>query len=156
VVISKKELKGTVRLEENLIFDVFVNKPLWIRKLICFISRNNRFYRAKLLKSFRYFNFYQQNRRFFFALFWGRVYGKYSLLLNSQINCDSIGPGLKIIHQNVNINKNAVVGKNVLFTGSNCVGSGSYSFKWNRNTPIIGDNVQFGFGAICVGGGVYC
>ena len=53
-----------------------------------------------------------------------------------------------IYHQNIVINSNAKIGKNVKFHGNNCVGNNGKTL----DAPVIGDNVDIGFGAVIIGG----
>ena len=63
-------------------------------------------------------------------------------------NC--IDKGLKIYHYgNIVINANAKIGKNFKLHGSNCVGNKGEHDKYNA--PIIGDNVDMGFGSQILG-----
>ncbi len=64
-----------------------------------------------------------------------------------------IEPGIidettKIYHQNLVINSYAKIGKNVSFHGNNCIGNNGKTLE----APIIGDNVDIGFGALIIGG----
>lgn len=52
-----------------------------------------------------------------------------------------------IYHQNIVINGFAKIGKNVKFHGSNCVGNNGYTL----DAPVIGNNVDIGFGAVIIG-----
>lgn len=136
-----------IQTEAYLIFDSFeLGNSLFIKKIICWLLKNSRYYRYKLIKSFRYFNFYQKlPRHYLKKLYWGRKYGKYSLLTNCQINCDSIGEGLYIEHTPVAINKFCIIGKNLRLVGNNCIGGG------RGGVPKIGNNVSMGYGAIVIG-----
>lgn len=53
-----------------------------------------------------------------------------------------------IYHQNIVINSYAKIGKNVRFHGNNCVGNNGKTL----DAPVIGDNVDIGFGAVIIGG----
>lgn len=52
-----------------------------------------------------------------------------------------------IYHENVVINSYAKIGKNVKFHGNNCIGNTGL----DGNAPIIGDNVDIGYGAVIIG-----
>lgn len=145
---SKTEIKKIVKLEENKIFSTYPKgKSLLIKKIICWIMKNNRFYRYRLLKSYRFFNYYQKLAGHYLAkLFWGRAYGKWSLKLGCQINCDNIGKGFYIEHPQIVINKQSIIGENVICLGNNCIGGGP------SGAPKIGNGVILGYGAIVIGG----
>jgi len=151
--MTKKELRHIVKKEVKYIYTRdFRQLPLWVIVIVCYFVHNNRFYRARLIKSYRLFNYYEKQKRYFSAFFWGRRYGKYANLLNCCINCDNIGEGLFFVHSNIVINKNVVIGKNCVLLGDNCIGAGHYSSILKMNAPRIGDNVWIGYGAKIFGG----
>lgn len=139
--------KTKINQEANQVFTSFQTKDsLFIKKLICRLFRNSRYYRYQLIKSFRYFNYYQSlSGHILKKLYWGRKYGKYSLLTNCQIDCDNIGEGLYIEHTPIVINKASIIGNNLRLIGNNCIGGGG------RGAPTIGNNVTLGYGAIIIG-----
>lgn len=68
--------------------------------------------------------------------------------LGFTIHKNVFGPGLRIWHYgNIVVNAYARVGKNCTLHGNNCIGNNGFSGK----APIIGDNVDIGFGAIIIG-----
>ncbi len=69
-----------------------------------------------------------------------RIASKYDLELYGRY-----GDNLRIWHGNIIINGKSNLGNNVQFHGNNCIGTN------NRGVPIIGDNVEFGFGAVAIG-----
>ncbi len=73
-------------------------------------------------------------------LFWGTLFGY-------EIPPNTCGKGLKIGHiGSVVINSTSIVGKNCTIIGNVCLGS-----VWGGKGPIIGDNVELGYGSIVVG-----
>lgn len=69
--------------------------------------------------------------------------------LGFKIPKNCFGPGLTIYHHgNIIVNESARVGANCRLHGNNCIGN-----KGNNDlTPIIGDNLDMGFGACIIGG----
>ena len=78
---------------------------------------------------------------FIYGMIVNRMASKYNLELYGKF-----GENLKIWHKNVIINNDAIIGNNVQFHGNNCVGK-----KENSKAPIIGNNVEIGFGATIIG-----
>lgn len=65
----------------------------------------------------------------------------YKLGLEIHENC--FEEGLQIFHGNIVVNSSAKVGKNCKLHGMNCIGN-----KGNEpECPILGDNIEIGFGA---------
>ena len=59
-----------------------------------------------------------------------------------------IGKGLLIYHHGeIIINGTAKIGDYAKFHGNNCIGNSGN----NVNAPIVGENVEFGFGASAIG-----
>ena len=144
--MTKKETKFCIKEEEKKIFDSLKGNNLFVKKLICRISKNNRYYRYLLMKSFRYFNYYYNKKgKIIRKIFWGRKYGRYSLKLGCQINCSNIGAGFFFEHSPIVINKKCVIGTNLYCIGNNCIGGTSHG------APKIGNNVMLGYGAIVIG-----
>ena len=60
----------------------------------------------------------------------------------------SIGPGLLIYHfGGIWVHPNAVIGRDCTLRNNVCIGN---SFE-SEDAPIIGDNVEFGVGAVVIG-----
>ena len=144
---SKNDVKKIIHKEKELVFSdkSRYSKHMFLCAMICFIFKNFRYYQYRLMKSYRYFNYYSKGKGYYIKkFFWGRAYGKNSLKLHCQINCDNIGPGFYFEHPNIVINKNAIIGENFYCVGNNCIGSNQ------SGAPIIGDNVYLGYGAMII------
>ena len=57
------------------------------------------------------------------------------------------GENLKIYHKNIVINDKAILGKNIILHGNNCIGNNGKTEK----CPVIGDGVDVGYGAVIIG-----
>lgn len=69
--------------------------------------------------------------------------------LGLEIYTEKIGKGLRIDHYNNVINGNAIIGENCHLLGNVCIGNKGAQ---KQDTPIIGNNVLIGRGAIIIGG----
>lgn len=71
--------------------------------------------------------------------------------LGLSIEPNLLGEGAILYHPNVVINRLAKVGKNCRFHGNNCIGVNKGESS-ETTVPTIGNNVEFGFGSVVVGG----
>lgn len=81
----------------------------------------------------------------FSKFIWGNFANYYSRKYNLELY-GSFGKGLKIWHSNIIINGNATLGENVTLHGNNCIGNNNSNLS-----PIIGNNVDIGYGAVIIG-----
>ena len=83
-----------------------------------------------------------------FLLIWLYYELKYNVLASKyKIYLEGdFGRKLKIEHENIFLNKNAKIGNNCVLHGNNCIGTSG-----NNRVPVIGDNVDIGFGATIIG-----
>lgn len=82
-----------------------------------------------------------------FYVIWRFIRNKRGKSLGIEIWENCFGTGLLIYHNigGILINGNARVGKNCRLHGNNCIGNK------NGATPVIGDNVDIGFGVVIIG-----
>lgn len=76
--------------------------------------------------------------------------------LGLDLSTIHIGQGLKILHYNITINGNAIIGNNLRLLGSNVIGNGGPN---KLGCPIIGNDVIMGAGAkvlgpVCIADGI--
>lgn len=69
-----------------------------------------------------------------------RISSKYNLELYGKY-----GENLRIWHGNIILNGNCIIGNNVNLLGNNCIGTKK------GKAPVIGNNVNVGFGSVIVG-----
>ena len=69
-----------------------------------------------------------------------RISSKYNLELYGKY-----GENLRIWHGNIILNGNCIIGNNVNLLGNNCIGAKK------GKAPVIGNNVNVGFGSVIVG-----
>lgn len=67
--------------------------------------------------------------------------------LGIEINLNSLGKGVNIYHIG-DITVDALIGENCSLHGGNCIGNNGIT----KDIPILGDNVDIGYGAIIIGG----
>ncbi len=68
--------------------------------------------------------------------------------LGIEIGPNCFGKGLSIWHYGSRVvNPNGRVGENCVLRGANCIGNNGASNK----TPVLGDNIELGYGAIIIG-----
>lgn len=79
-------------------------------------------------------------------LYYGRLANKYARKYNLELYGE-FGNNFRIWHSNIIINGNAKLGNNINMHGNNCVGNNGK----NDKAPIIGDNVDIGYGATIIG-----
>lgn len=109
-------------------------------------------YQKLLRKSEYYYNRYK-NRKGIKLLNMGifLLYKRRKNILGNKLGVDirenSIDSGLMLFHPNIIVNGHSRIGKNCKFHGNNCIGNNGKDGK----TPVLGDNIDIGFGAIIIG-----
>lgn len=148
MIKTKKELKSYLEKEKiiylrgdkkNILNSIFSNDQ--IIEIWKFI---------KLLRKAEYYKNKRKtiiNKIFFF--YYRRKKQIQGIKIGIEINENCFKEGLNIYHSgNIVINRNASVGSNCILHGSNCIGN--KGFDSNR-APVLGDNVELGFGAQIIG-----
>lgn len=129
-----------------------INKTNLLRSTKDFLVHDQRRYYRKIIKISQKLRkaktvkrglFFKNARIFLLTLRRNRLSPKRNIWLQGQI-----GDGVILYHANVIINQNAVVGDNCIFHGNNCIGNDG---KNEKACPIIGDNVEFMYGACAYG-----
>ncbi|MDB4586226.1 hypothetical protein OAE01_02040 [Akkermansiaceae bacterium] len=67
--------------------------------------------------------------------------------MNIEIYPGCFDEGLRIFHYGIVVNPKARIGKNCKLHGNNCIGNNGT----DPGAPIIGDDVDIGFGAVVIG-----
>ena len=108
-------------------------------------SRNPAMYRWRFIRAYRLSEYYTGLRRAFYL----RQKNRLGLLLGYEFQTGCrIGPGLQLCHGGrIIINGDAVIGKNATIRGNCCIGNDGIS----EGSPVIGDDVEFGFGVSVLG-----
>lgn len=145
VIRTREELRAFLNSERELYI-----KGGFLRELVLILLQDSDYLIWSYVKSLRYteYNFNNNNRfRYFFHQRRKNIKG---IRLGISIYHNSIDKGLKIHHYgNIIVNKNAKIGKNCELHGDNCIGNKGDFDKYSA--PIIGDNLDFGVGAVALG-----
>ena len=81
------------------------------------------------------------------GLYYERKKNKLGLKLGLEIPPNCFGEGLQIYHGNIVVNPKVKAGVNCKLHGGNCIGNNGKTDE----APVIGDNVDIGFGSILIG-----
>lgn len=93
--------------------------------------------------------FYKKGNRLISTIYRRRK-NKLGEVLGFTIPKCTFGPGLRIWHYgNIVVNSYAVIGKNCVLHGDNCIGKKG---RGDNESPKIGNNVDIGVGAKIIGG----
>ena len=143
MIENKKQLKEILAIEKEL----YLPNCNRIKELRYEYTKEPIFMLWKYIKTLRVCE-YQKNRKksilsqTLLAIY-RRKKNKIGLKVGLEIHENCFGPGLLIYHGNIVINSATRVGKNCKLHGMNCIG--------NKGTdtlcPVLGDNVEVGFGA---------
>ena len=146
MIKTKKELREYI-YQDSKYFNSLRKSVRTVDKL----TNSNQYIILKFLKLLRKEEYYFNNKKNIFNLIMYLITRKKrhrlarKLGFNMEIN--SIGAGVKFEHfGSIVVNGNAVIGSNCRFRGNNCVGVGT-----DGGSPVIGNNVDFGFGSIVIG-----
>lgn len=121
------------------LINFYVNYPskelkkflIYLRKLEYYINTSNDNKLKKIL-----------------ALYYERKKNKLGIRLGIEIGPNCCGKGLNLYHGGSVINPGVKIGENCTLHGSNCIGNNGIT----KEVPVIGDNVDIGYGAVIVGG----
>lgn len=81
------------------------------------------------------------------ALYYERKKNRYGDRLGVEIEINCFGKGLQIYHGGIVVHPAARIGANCRLHGGNCIGNDGKS----EAVPVIGDNVDIGYGACVIG-----
>ena len=149
MINSKKELKDYFYADNGYLNDIRDKKC----RFMMFLVHDPEYYICKYLKMLRkqeyYINTAKGNKfKSLLALYYERKKHNIGGKLGFYIGPNSCEKGLTLYHHgSIIINPGAKVGQNCMLHGNNCIGNDG---KTNA-CPVIGDNVDIGFGAIIIG-----
>lgn len=127
--MNERELYfGTKKI--NFIYKKLTKHPDYIFYKAVVVHRKYKHYKEVNNKIMKLIYSYKANH----------ISSKYNLELYG-----SFSKNLRIWHGNIIINGKAKLGKNVQLHGNNCIG------EKNGMVPVIGDNVEIGYGAVIIG-----
>ena len=148
----EREISSYNQLKEIISFE----RRLYIspsrKKHIIYTFENPLSYRIwKWQKTLRLCE-YLKNKRGLLRKFAYHYYNRRLLSIGSKLNIEiypgCFDKGLKIYHTGIVVNPKAKIGRNCQLHGQNCIGNNGIIDL----SPIIGDNLDLGFGAVVIGG----
>lgn len=148
MIQSKKDLYEYLDYEKKLYLEDSINK-----RMRQYISKNYNIYLWKYVKELRkteyYFNCTHGLKKIIMYTYHRRRKASLGFKLGIQMYINNFEKGLKIAHPfSIIINKSAKIGENCTLRGNNCIGNDGFS---NDNVPILGNNVNIGWGTIIYG-----
>lgn len=150
MICSKSDMKQYISFDNNYLNDIRDKKGIFMMHLV----HDAEYYINKYLKFLRkqeyYINTADRNKiKSLLALYYERKKHNIGNKLGFYIAPNCCEKGLTLFHHGtIIINLNANIGENCKFHGNNCVGNNG---KTNE-CPVIGNNVDIGFGAVIIGG----
>ena len=140
--MNKDELKEILACDKKTLLD---NLSVIGQMKLC-LRRHPAWLRWKYVKSMR---LSVESHSFFLRKIYGCKYLRLGIKLNYEISpVAKIGKGLMIYHNGpIVINPNVVAGENLVLHGDNCIGNSGKDQK----CPVIGNNVELGYGAKIIG-----
>lgn len=154
MITTKEELKKCLELEAGTYRGRYGSRMGLIRLKL---QKNiDITYIWKYMKAMRKTEYYcNKNRRSILDKLLRYVFERRKNRLGSRlgfsIEPNILGEGAIIYHPNVVINRLAAVGRGCRFHGNNCIGVGKGE-STAESVPKIGNHVEFGFGAVVLGG----
>ena len=150
MISSKSELRKFIRSDNNYLNQIRDKKSNFFMRLV----HNEEYMICRYLRYLRkqeyYINTANSNKiKSCLALYYERKKHDLGNKLGFYVGPNCCDEGLTIFHHGTLIvNPNAKIGKNCMFHGNNCVGNNGKT----NDCPIIGENVDIGFGAVIIGG----
>lgn len=135
MISDDKKMYKEKKFIQNLWFNFNNNPKKKILKYIIY-CRKCQFYKERKNKNLSKLLF----------IYYTRKKNKLGNKINLEINTGNFKKNLMIYHRNIVINPKAVIGENCKLHGNNCIGNNG-----NDKVPVIGDNVDIGFGAVLIG-----
>lgn len=149
MIKTKKDLKKFIYEDNGYLNDIRDKKGRFFMKLV----HDEEYMICKYLKYLRkqeyYINISGGNKmKSVMALYYERKKHNLGNKLGFYIGPNCFDSGLTIYHHgSIIVNPDAKIGKNCKLHGNNCIGNKGNSSE----TPIIGDDVDIGFGAVIIG-----
>ena len=149
MIQSKKDLKEYIAADNNWLLPKSGKE-----KIIGAIAKYPHREFKRFLKYLRLQEYYLNTAngskwKGFMALVYEGKKNKLGLKLGVEIGPNVFGKGLNMYHAgNIVINPAVRVGENCGLRGGNCIGNNGFS----QEVPVLGDNVELGFGAVVFGG----
>ncbi len=148
MISSKKDLKDYIQADNNW-QATHGFKNVLIQRLAAYPTYYIKKYLVFLRKQEYYINTANGNKlKGLLAVYYERRKNRLGLRLGIEIGPNCFGKGLCLYHAgNIVVNTAVRAGENCKLHGSNCIGNNGKS----QAAPILGDNVDIGFGAVIIG-----
>lgn len=113
------------------------------------LTKSSFYYTGLFLKFLRKEEFHYNRKHFIRFLYFRMRKNIIGVKLGFYIPKNVVDSGIVIHHTgSIVINDHAKIGKNLQLHGNNCIGNDGINLD---KAPVIGDNVDVGFGAILIG-----
>lgn len=144
MIRNKQDLKEYIQADNNwLLAKTFKDKA------VACIAKYPTSVLKKYLQYLRKQEYYLNTGKGFRAIYYEGKKNKLGLKLGIEIGPNVFEKGLNLYHAgNIVINPAVRVGKNCSLHGGNCIGNNGLT----QDVPVLGDNVDIGFGAVIIGG----
>lgn len=116
-----------------------------LKALYKIISNHPDYIFLKVVKVNYCYRKYKDSNNKLLAIYYGMKANRMAVKYNLELY-GKFGKNLRIWHSNIVINGNAVLGNDIQLHGNNCIGE-----KKDGRAPIIGNNVEIGYGANIIG-----
>ena len=144
MIDNKAKLKYILKKEKALNYDLNL-----MQNIKSFISKDPRRIIYLFIKYYRKEEYFYNSKKNVLFHIYKRKRRKLGLKLGFTMDINCIDEGLIIYHYgNIVINSNAKIGKNCKLHGNNCIGNDGKNIDI---APIIGDNVDIGYGSNIIG-----
>ena len=141
--MKKSIIKGLIRSDRKL----YLGK----KRMLYFLNNHQNYIYYKSIKYNRWYRYYKQKKHqviggLLFCYF-TRKKNNYCNKYGIELNGASFGENFRLYHGNIVVNEQAKIGNNCKLHGNNCIGNNGNS----NLCPIIGDNVDIGYGTTIIG-----
>lgn len=124
---------------KDKVIGCIANYPAYsIKRYLCYLRKQEYYINTAKPKSFRGL----------LGIWFERKKNRLGTKLGIEIGPNCFGKGVQIYHGNIVVNLSARIGENCILHGGNCIGNNGKT----DISPIIGNNVDIGFGATLIGG----
>lgn len=149
MILSKRELADYLAADNNWllpnnlkshVIEHIASHPTWTLRRYLYFLRKQEYYinicRGRKLK-------------WLMSLYYERKKNKLGMRLGIEIGPNCFGKGLNLYHAgSVIINPAVRAGENCSLHGANCIGNNGLTAE----VPVLGNNVDVGYGAVIIGG----
>ncbi len=149
MIHTRKELKRYIHIDNEEYFRL-TRKERLIGKIARYPNYEIMRYKVALRKAEYWMRTTKLGKMgFLCGLLYERKKNCIGKKLGIEIEVDCFEPGLQIYHSaGIVVNPKARIGKNCKLHGANCIGNNGKT----QEVPMVGNNVDIGFGACIIGG----